>query len=396
MTDWYTYSDMNPCRIPIALFCATMLTVGCPTSGVAADDGAHQATPVQPGPDDLAATTGAAARDPAGAAAHEPVGAAAHEPAGAAAHEEDRRGTWTFVLENDAFAGTDRHYTNGIHLSWLSASDDVPGAARVAASWLPFLLDPEGKRRIGYNFGQSMFTPSDIEIREAQPDDRPWAGYLYGGIALLSETPRTLETLELDIGVVGPASFAEQAQKTWHELIGVSHPEGWNNQLKNEPTVALIYERKWREEIWQFAVPGSDFGIDVTPHVGAALGNVFTYASTGLGVRIGEDLPADFGPPRIRPSMPGSGFFELDDRFGWYFFASAEGRAVARNIFLDGNTFTDSASVDKLPFVADLQIGLAFMMRRARISVAQVYRTREFRTQNAPDRFGVISLSLKF
>ena len=34
--------------------------------------------------------------------------------------------------------------------------------------------------------------------------------------------------------------------------------------------------------------------------------------------------------------------------------------------------------------------------RGARITVAQVFRTREFRTQNDPDRFGAVSLSLKF
>ena len=261
---------------------------------------------------------------------------------------------------------------------------------------MPFLLAPDGKRRIGINFGQSMFTPNDIKIREPQPDDRPWAGYLYGGVALLSETPHTLDALELDVGIVGPASFAEQTQKKWHELIGSPEPEGWNSQLKNEPTVALIYERKWRQEVWRFAGPESDLGVDITPHVGAALGNVFTYAATGVGLRIGDDLPADFGPPRIRPSLPGSAFFQLDDRFGWYLFATAEGRAVARNIFLDGNTFEDSASVDKLPFVADFQVGVAFMINEARVTIAQVYRTREFRSQNEPDRFGVVTLSLKF
>lgn len=308
----------------------------------------------------------------------------------------DRRGTWTFVLENDVLAGTDRHYTNGVHLSWVSDLSDIPGAAAEVASWFPWLLAPEGTRRIGYNFGQSMFTPNDIKIREAQPDERPWAGYLYAGVALLSETATTLDTLEIDIGVVGPASLAEPNQKIYHELIGSPRPQGWDNQLSNEPTIALIYERRWRQEIWHPTGPDSDLGIDVTPSVGAALGNVFTYASTGLALRLGENLPSDFGPPRVRPSLPGSGFFDPDDQFGWYVFAAAEGRAVARNIFLDGNTFEDGPSVDKLPFVADFQVGLAFMFDRARITLAQIYRTREYRSQNTPDRFSAISLSLKF
>jgi hypothetical protein len=30
------------------------------------------------------------------------------------------------------------------------------------------------------------------------------------------------------------------------------------------------------------------------------------------------------------------------------------------------------------------------------VTFTQVYRTREFRAQNEPDRFGVVSLSFKF
>jgi lipid A 3-O-deacylase len=50
--------------------------------------------------------------------------------------------------------------------------------------------------------------------------------------------------------------------------------------------------------------------------------------------------------------MPGAAYFQTPKGgFGWCLFASFEGRAVARNIFLDGNTFTDSHSIDKKTFV---------------------------------------------
>lgn len=306
---------------------------------------------------------------------------------------DDKRGTWTMLIENDSMANADRHYTNGVHLSWLSASGGVPRFANQAAAWVPFLLAPDGKRRIGFNIGQSMFTPNDITIFEPQPGERPYAGWLYGGVALLSETPTRLDTLELDVGVVGPAAHAEDTQKLVHRLLHGTRPEGWDNQLENEPGVALIFERKWRYDI----VGSRDgFGIDATPLVGATLGNVFTYGAGGLAIRIGENLGSDFGPPRVRPSLPGSDFFDLEDRFGWYLFAGAEGRAVARNIFLDGNTFSDSADIDKLPFVGDFYFGFAVMFRSVRLTFSHVTRTREFRGQSAPDKFGALGLSVKF
>lgn len=82
--------------------------------------------------------------------------------------------------------------------------------------------------------------------------------------------------------------------------------------------------------------------------------------------------------------------------FGWYAFAGIEGRAVARNIFLDGNTFADSRSVDKEPLVGDLQFGIVLDWSDVRLSYTHVYRTREFRTQESSDDFGAFSVSAKF
>jgi hypothetical protein len=44
----------------------------------------------------------------------------------------------------------------------------------------------------------------------------------------------------LTVGVVGPASFAEQTQKRIHEIVNADEPRGWNTQLKNEPGVSSL------------------------------------------------------------------------------------------------------------------------------------------------------------
>ena len=69
---------------------------------------------------------------------------------------------------------------------------------------------------------------------------------------------------------------------------------------------------------------------------------------------------------------------------------------MARNIFLDGNTFRESAHVEKEPFVGGLQAGAAVTYGDTRISYTQVYTTREFDTQHKPEQFGVITLSHRF
>lgn len=308
------------------------------------------------------------------------------------ANAQEDRGTYNLLIENDRFVNTDRHYTHGTRLSWLSPADDVPGWARGVVGHLPFFAS-NGTLRIGYGLGQSIFTPEDTNARALLTKDRPYAGWLYGSLSLVSDTGERLDSIELDLGMVGPASLARAVQNNFHDLIGVSRSNGWGNQLDNEPGFALYFERKWRK-LKEFSAHG--LGVDLTPHVGGSLGNVFTYLASGLAVRFGENLPSDYGPPRIRPSLPGTGFFVPQDGFGWYVFAGAEARLIGRNIFLDGNSFSDSQDVAKKVLVGDFQIGLALTFQRFRITFSQIARTREFRGQSQADKFGAISLSAKF
>jgi hypothetical protein len=185
----------------------------------------------------------------------------------------------------------------------------------------------------------------------------------------------------------------------WHRIFGFQQPKGWKYQLKNEPGVVLYYEKS-RRSLYEFplqgVIPIENLGVDITPHVGLALGNVMTYGAAGFTARFGDDLPADFGPPKIRPNLPGSDYFEPDDSFGWYLFGGLEGRLVARNIFLDGNTFQSSRSVDKNPVVADFQAGAALTFWRARLSYTHIWRTPEYIGQSAFDNFGSVALSMRF
>lgn len=66
---------------------------------------------------------------------------------------------------------------------------------------------------------------------------------------------------------------------------------------------------------------------------------------------------------------------------------------MARDIFLDGNTFRDSHSVDKEPLVADIQFGLAIHVGRMRIALSNIWRSREFEDQDERSQFGAINLS---
>ncbi len=307
------------------------------------------------------------------------------------AREKDHDAIWSISMENDAVFNKDSNYTNGFRVSYMSP-ETVPYWLERSANVLP-LLDIAGNKRWGFAVGQNIYTPNDISLSTPPLTDRPYAGWLYGTATLISDNTKTLDTFQLTLGIVGPSALGEPVQDSVHNLIDYQQPQGWDHQLKDEPGIILGYDRKWRS-LAEFSPFG--FGADITPSVGMNLGNVDTSANIGLMARLGRDLPSDYGPPLIKPSISGSDFFVPTKKFGWYIFGGIEGRAVAQNIFLDGNSFRESPSVDKNIFVGGVQYGIAFTFNDMRISYTQVQRTKEYKTQTEQDQYGAITLSFRF
>lgn len=111
-----------------------------------------------------------------------------------------------------------------------------------------------------------------------------------------------------------------------------------------------------------------------------------------------QDMPWQTRPVRVRPAIPGSGFFETPESgHSWMLFAGFDARAVVRNIFLDGNIFKDSYSVKKEPIVYDAEIGAAYTYRRLRLSYTFNWRSKEFKSPHSKEStFGSISLNYRF
>jgi hypothetical protein len=324
----------------------------------------------------------------------------------AAADAASANGTLGLYMENDLFAGTDRYYTSGIKLSWsspdLARLEDTPYSSPFLPLFnlFPSIHDDNYQKNLVFALGQNIFTPDNTETPNLIENDRPFASWLYLGLGVVWKTASIRHSLILNLGVVGPWSYSEEAQRLIHTLRDLDHPQGWDNQLQNEFGALLVYDHTWR---WPCIESRSGLNFEVLPHCGAALGNVQTYANLGMEVRLGLNLPDDFGTAAIGPaastSTPVDGSLSADrSRFdlGLHLFARCDGRAVAQNIFLNGNTFADSHSVDHLPFVADLSVGVAMNIKNTKLAYAFVYRTKEFRDQENAQIFGTVSLNWTF
>ena len=312
--------------------------------------------------------------------------------AGARAASGTEEGTFSILFENDIFDNTDHDYTNGVELAYTTSPRGTPDWAIRTANWLPFFSENTDVRA-RYAVGQSIYTPTNLSLTNPPLTSRPYAGFLYGAFGLVGDTGTHLDQLQLTLGVIGPDSFADKTQTWVHTIIKDQKPMGWATQLHNEPGLVIQYDRSIK-----LIPPKSILGLifDAEPHYGIAVGNVYDYVNAGAMMRLGFNLPGDYGPMRIEPSLPGSNFFEPAGGFSAYVFGGVEGRAIERNLFLDGNTFEASRSVVKKNVVDDLIFGAAITFNRLRIAYTHDIRSREYKTQSTPDRFGAVDLSFRF
>ncbi len=187
----------------------------------------------------------------------------------------------SFIMENDALTGTDRHYTNGLFYTYMQDTSSVP-------SWLD--ISNASQKDESYTLSQLMYTPDDLSKSEKQTDDLPYAGYLSLNYSIFQSTSNYFHEFGINIGVVGPLSRAEEVQKNVHKLNGNREPQGWHNQLGNQGTAGIAY---------QFAIKTNkidmgDYKFDWLGNFRIDRGNFYSGALIGTTIRFGSDIPKNF------------------------------------------------------------------------------------------------------
>lgn len=313
----------------------------------------------------------------------------------------DTKGSeFQLFIENDIFAHTDRYYTNGIKFGigvpGATLSEVFCNSAKLALA--PFSNEAD-RLHFGWFVGQNLYTPKKITIDAPQPNDRPWAAWTYmGGVGQrVNEGGNKLDTVEIDVGMVGPPALGDQVQTTWHRLIGASKPQGWGNQIPAEPALLVSYVRK--EKI-QF---GTEH-FEVIPHAGVTLGNIFTLARAGGIARIGTHMTG-FGPDSIEPggamlqNTRNAADPDSRNKFELYGFVGIDARLVGYNVFLEGPWFRDSPSVSKRNYVNDFKIGASMRYQWLRISLTHIRRSEEFYSAaggGGSQRFDSLNVGFEF
>lgn len=292
---------------------------------------------------------------------------------------------WTLAVENDVNSiggpGTDHDYTQGMKFSFTTTISQTPTWATL------FTEDKSTQTNLGFGLSQKMYTPNGIEYSQLLTDDRPYAGWLALESFYHFQNEHRSHLIAVNIGIIGPEAGAENVQNAYHRATNYRLAKGWPHQLDTEPTLEISYQQRLR-----FFETYKVF--DTIAIYGGDLGNVLIDGYAGAMARFGINLPNDYGP--TRPSLlNGERFITKEDENLLYFYAFAAARVigVARNIFLDGNTFKSSHHVKKKSFMIENELGLAANYKKMNFTWRFVTTSPEFEERSEYHNFASISLS---
>ncbi|MDP9349690.1 MAG: lipid A deacylase LpxR family protein [Gemmatimonadota bacterium] len=276
----------------------------------------------------------------------------------------------TLRLDNDILAlrgrgaPPDYDYTHGLHLSAeLSAA---PGALSFLSA-CGTRSDAHPCLHTRLRLGQEIYTPRR-DASTPLPGERPYAAWLYGAAEVVGVGPGRQRSLAVELGVTGPPALGEPVQNGVHRLLGSEPQVGWAHQLRFEPGLLVRYT-EWR--LFEFDLRRLGSG-QLRPGWSISLGNVRTAAQAGASARLG---PAPAAGP----------FLLLEVAREW----------VARDLFLDGNTFKGNSSAQKLPFVSRGELGVGYAFRAWALEYRFVVRSRQYRAQPGPHGYGSLSVRLR-
>jgi len=216
-------------------------------------------------------------------------------------------GRWAVNEQNDYFTlfNKDHDYTQGLVVSHENENRSI-------------------------SVGQKIFTAVHKKESPAPSDERPYAGYLFTEFRKYSDEPPIGERpyAAVELGFVGPGALGKEAQCGVHRILGQLCPKGWPQQLDAEPGVTL--------RAGNTVTKATDFLFtngEIVYDIEGELGNISTAFIIGSTVRyrLGNFLSA-FAGPKLH--------------------------LVARDIFLDGNTFQKSPSVTRNWMFSELSGGV--------------------------------------
>jgi len=267
------------------------------------------------------------------------------------------------ISDNDLYTSpiNDQYYTNGLEFfyRYLGKRSDEKVAKKITE----------------FRIGQYIFNPQSVRADDINVNDRPFAGYLFAeaGINTFYTSSNVLK-VSLQLGVVGPESYAEQFQEGLHKLFGYPTVKGWQHQITTIPVIqaqAIYSYRIFRERFKE--------KVDVQLQAEANVGTVWTSASLGPMVRISLRGPLR---PMHDSALHGATLKrdkEYDGQRDLFLYLNPSVQYQMEDATITGSPFNDDSPVTfpLIPFRFNAEAGVKYLRNRWNFSYSAHYRGKE-------------------
>lgn len=285
------------------------------------------------------------------------------------------------ITDNDLYTSTknDQYYTNGLEIFYRYLSKKSKAA----------VLKKINEIRIG----QYMYSPRTIYVDEEDMFDRPFAGYLFGEFGNTNfYSDQTVFKKYVQLGFVGPNSFADRIQSGTHRLFHYTAFEQWDYQIQNTFGIQTYFMisrpvlRKIRSE-----------RIDFQWQSEAKLGTIFTSLTTGFVTRIGLKKLLPLSDSNFHGASISTD--KSPQARELYFYMAPSLNYQIYDATIQGSLFNDNSPVtfDLIPLRFNAEIGVRYRKNNWNLSYAFVYRGKELKFYRTIGYFyGSIRLSYIF
>ena len=279
-------------------------------------------------------------------------------------------GALRFEIDNDAFWNRDSNFSNGWSLQYHTVryasweETKAPGFIKWVGNHFPTLSGEDSIVRNGHGIGQNMITPEDLANPDPPPGELPYAGTLTYSLNWQRFNRNNASIFQVSAGVLGEESLAEEFQKGVHKLIDSQDPQGWDTQRDTEPILNLSYNYTWR--LAHIGTYTNGWAGQVVGGPAFFLGNLFTGASLGLGVKFGWNISEGFN---AFPAPPARGVFSANEipkpsyasPHGFEIILAGRGTGLLYSVIYDGSIITsDDRDVERNDFSLTGMIGLNY------------------------------------
>jgi lipid A 3-O-deacylase len=319
-----------------------------------------------------------------------------------AAFNERTTGAISVTIENDSFTGSDDAYSNGVGLTWTSRNTETLSHRNPARAWagawsfLPGVRNPD-ERYVSLSIAQEMHTPEDITLQSPPLDDRPYAGVVFLDAVVYRRSPRMNDAWTLRLGVVGPASHADDTQTWFHDVVDADEPQGWETQLPNEVIVNLGYTANFAGPAGQIS---ERISWRVTPTVTAEAGTYATVVGAGALFEFGYNLPRSAqSVSSLRNGLNAAsvvGWGEDETELSVSGNIGLAGYAIERFLPLDGTYFRDSRSVGYDPTIAVVTAGATVRYGDYAVNFNVAFSEGSIEGRDEVVEFGALTISRRF